>query len=155
MAARSLNTLNEALGLRVIAYMPIPESWSAKTKAAAIAGDIMPITRPDFENIAKLIGRHEPPPASLQGRSRKAADCLVRRLSDHIGAATSGRGCDSRSIGGSAAVERLTIDVAARVWIHRPHRIVAVYAPLRGDSAMQPIAIVMRVPLQGPPSSTW
>jgi Holliday junction resolvase RusA-like endonuclease len=55
MADRKLSVLNEALGLRVIAYMPIPESWSAKTKAAAIAGDIMPITRPDFESIAKLI----------------------------------------------------------------------------------------------------
>ena len=27
VAARSLKPLNEALGLRVIAYMPIPESW--------------------------------------------------------------------------------------------------------------------------------
>jgi hypothetical protein len=36
MADRKLSVLNEALGLRVIAYMPIPESWSVKTKAAAI-----------------------------------------------------------------------------------------------------------------------
>jgi len=28
VAARSLKPLNETLGLRVIAYMPIPESWS-------------------------------------------------------------------------------------------------------------------------------
>jgi Holliday junction resolvase RusA-like endonuclease len=32
MEARSLKPLNEALGLRVIAYMPIPESWSAKSR---------------------------------------------------------------------------------------------------------------------------
>jgi Holliday junction resolvase RusA-like endonuclease len=60
-----LTFLNEALGLRVIAYMPIPESRSAKNKAAAIAGDIMPITRPDFENIAMIDGmnldRHKRP----------------------------------------------------------------------------------------------
>jgi Holliday junction resolvase RusA-like endonuclease len=38
MADRKLSVLNEALGLRVIAYMPVPESWSAKKRAAALAG---------------------------------------------------------------------------------------------------------------------
>lgn len=63
MAAGALQPLNEALGLEVIAYMPIPESWSAKKKAAALAGDIAPTTKPDWENIAKLTDgmNHHPP----------------------------------------------------------------------------------------------
>lgn len=54
MKAAGLHPLNEALGLQVTAYMPIPESWSQKKRAAAISGDIMPTTKPDWENIAKL-----------------------------------------------------------------------------------------------------
>jgi Holliday junction resolvase RusA-like endonuclease len=55
MTARSLKPLNEAIGLQVLAYMPIPASWSMKAKVMALAGEIMPTTKPDFENIAKLI----------------------------------------------------------------------------------------------------
>jgi Holliday junction resolvase RusA-like endonuclease len=54
MTAHSLKPLNEALALRIDAQMPIPQSWSKAKRAAAIAGDIMPTTRPDWENIAKL-----------------------------------------------------------------------------------------------------
>src|SRR5207302_5445718 len=43
----------------------------------------------------------------------------------------------------SAAVERLTIAVDARQWIRRLRRIIAVYARLRGRSALQPVAIVV------------
>src|SRR5580704_4173789 len=42
-----------------------------------------------------------------------------------------------------AAVERLAVAVDARDWIRRFRRIVAVYACLRGGSALQPVAIVV------------
>jgi Holliday junction resolvase RusA-like endonuclease len=54
MDAAQLPTLHEALGLSIMAYMPVPESWSAKKRAAALAGDIVPTTKPDWENIGKL-----------------------------------------------------------------------------------------------------
>ncbi len=63
MGAAGLEPLNEALGVEMLAYIPIPESWSRKKRAAAIAGDIMPIGRPDFDNLAKLVDgiNHYPP----------------------------------------------------------------------------------------------
>lgn len=44
-----------ALELRMTAYLPIPESWSAKRRAMAARGETLPIVRPDFDNIAKLV----------------------------------------------------------------------------------------------------
>src|SRR3977135_437269 len=44
-----------------------------------------------------------------------------------------------------AAVECLTFGIDACEWIHRLHSIIAVYARLRGDSALQPITIVVSV----------
>src|SRR4029077_11187821 len=41
-----------------------------------------------------------------------------------------------------AAVERLTIAVGAPGGIHRLHCVVAVYAPLRAGSALQPVAVL-------------
>jgi Holliday junction resolvase RusA-like endonuclease len=63
MSVMGLQPLNEAIGLEVSAFMPIPESWSAKKKAAALAGDIACTTKPDWENIAKLTDgmNHHPP----------------------------------------------------------------------------------------------
>lgn len=40
----------------VEAFLPIPESWSLKKKAAAIAGDISPTSKPDGDNIFKSVG---------------------------------------------------------------------------------------------------
>lgn len=40
----------------VEAFVPIPESWSAKKKAAAVAGDISPTSKPDGDNYAKIAG---------------------------------------------------------------------------------------------------
>lgn len=40
----------------VEAFVPIPESWSAKKKAAAAAGDISPTSKPDGDNYAKIAG---------------------------------------------------------------------------------------------------
>jgi Holliday junction resolvase RusA-like endonuclease len=40
--------------LRMCAYRQIPASWSAKKRAAAEAGDIVPTSRPDFDNYGKI-----------------------------------------------------------------------------------------------------
>ena len=63
MSVMGLGPLNEALGVEVFAHMPIPESWSQKKRAAALAGDIACTTKPDWENIGKLLdgANHHPP----------------------------------------------------------------------------------------------
>jgi Holliday junction resolvase RusA-like endonuclease len=44
-----------SIELRVMAYMPIPASWSMKKQRAAALGEITPISRPDLDNIVKAI----------------------------------------------------------------------------------------------------
>ncbi len=39
----------------VVAGMPVPQSWSRKKQAQALAGIIRPTTRPDWENIGKML----------------------------------------------------------------------------------------------------
>ncbi len=55
--------LDEAISVVIRAYMPVPESWSRKKREAALANDIMPTTKPDIDNIIKLIDglNHHPP----------------------------------------------------------------------------------------------
>lgn len=45
-----------ALTVRIEAGMPVPVSWSLKKQAAALAGDICHIGKPDFDNLAKCVG---------------------------------------------------------------------------------------------------
>lgn len=37
----------------IAAYVPVPKSWSKKKQAAALAGEILPTVRPDWDNFAK------------------------------------------------------------------------------------------------------
>lgn len=43
------------LYVMVEAYFPIPQSWSKKKRDQAEAGTIRPTTKPDWENIAKML----------------------------------------------------------------------------------------------------
>jgi Holliday junction resolvase RusA-like endonuclease len=45
--------LEGPLAMSVRAYVPIPASWSRKRQAAAVAGQLLPITRPDADNYLK------------------------------------------------------------------------------------------------------
>lgn len=45
-----------ALSVRIEAAIAIPASWSKKKRSAALAGDLMPTGKPDFDNIAKIVG---------------------------------------------------------------------------------------------------
>ncbi len=47
--------LDEALAVEVMAYMPVPESWSGRKKDMALAGEIVPTGRPDIDNIFKCV----------------------------------------------------------------------------------------------------
>lgn len=42
------------LALLVYAFIPIPKSWSAKDRADALFGGIMPVSRPDHDNYLKV-----------------------------------------------------------------------------------------------------
>lgn len=48
-----LDPLGEALTVLVEAFMPVPASWSKKDRAAALAGDMHHIGKPDGDNICK------------------------------------------------------------------------------------------------------
>ena len=43
------------IDLRIVAYMPIPASWSNKKQATALNDKIRPTGRPDWENLAKML----------------------------------------------------------------------------------------------------
>lgn len=47
--------LTGAIDCRIVAYMPIPESWSKRKKAAALADQIRPTGKPDRDNLEKLV----------------------------------------------------------------------------------------------------
>ena len=45
-----------ALSVRIEAGTVIPTSWSQKKRQAALAGDLSPTGKPDFDNLAKCVG---------------------------------------------------------------------------------------------------
>ena len=47
--------LDGPVDLRVVAYMPVPASWSRKKQAAALVDQIRPSGRPDFDNLVKNV----------------------------------------------------------------------------------------------------
>lgn len=70
MAGRA--PLDEAVSVVIHAHMPVPSSWSAKKRAAALAGDIMPTTGIDLDNIVKCAdGLNYHPPRHKGDRERR------------------------------------------------------------------------------------
>jgi Holliday junction resolvase RusA-like endonuclease len=53
MAGRA--PIEGAVSVRVEAYFPVPQSWSVKKRSAALLGVTRPTSRPDWENIAKML----------------------------------------------------------------------------------------------------
>lgn len=53
MAGRPM--LDGAVGCNVHIYAPVPASWSAKKQRAALAGELLPTTKPDADNVVKAI----------------------------------------------------------------------------------------------------
>lgn len=44
-----------AVGLTVMAYFPIPQSWSKKKKALAAEEKVAKVTKPDLDNVVKAV----------------------------------------------------------------------------------------------------
>lgn len=64
--------LDEAVSVVIRAFMPIPESWSRKKRAAALAHEIMPISGVDLDNIQKMLdGLNHHPPRFKGDRERR------------------------------------------------------------------------------------
>lgn len=55
-AMRGKEPLDEAVSVTVDAFMPIPASFSKAKRAAALAFDLMPVGKPDLDNIEKCCG---------------------------------------------------------------------------------------------------
>lgn len=47
--------LDGAVSARVIVTLPVPESWSQRRRADALAGLVMPAQRPDLDNYVKAV----------------------------------------------------------------------------------------------------
>lgn len=59
-AMRGKEIISGPVDVIVFAYLPVPESWSERKKAAARAGEIRPMTKPDGDNILKLLDAFNP-----------------------------------------------------------------------------------------------
>lgn len=54
-AMRGRPPLEGPVEVLIVAWMPVPASWPAWKRAAALAGEIMPTTKPDKDNIEKAV----------------------------------------------------------------------------------------------------
>lgn len=54
-AMRGQKPLDEPLAIRIDVTMQVPASWSARKRARALAGELLPTGRPDVENLSKSI----------------------------------------------------------------------------------------------------
>lgn len=54
--------------MKLCAYCPVPASWSRKKREAALAGDVMPTSKPDLSNIIKGVEDGMRPPAAKRAK---------------------------------------------------------------------------------------
>jgi Holliday junction resolvase RusA-like endonuclease len=59
-AMRGKAILDGPLEVMVFAYFDVPESWSKAKRAAALAGDVRPTGKPDWENVCKVLDAFNP-----------------------------------------------------------------------------------------------
>lgn len=52
-AMQRYTLLEGPVAMTVISIIPVPDSWSEKKRAAALAGQIRPASKPDADNLAK------------------------------------------------------------------------------------------------------
>jgi Holliday junction resolvase RusA-like endonuclease len=55
MEHRPPQPLKGPLALQVTCYLPIPKSYSKKKAAAALAGTMRPVKKPDIDNLVKQL----------------------------------------------------------------------------------------------------
>ena len=46
---------DEPVDVKIVAYFPVPKSWSKKRKALCLANKELPIKMPDADNIGKIV----------------------------------------------------------------------------------------------------
>lgn len=91
--------LEDAAACNVFIDSPVPSSWSAKKQRAALAGEVLPTTRPDADNVVKavfdgcngVLWRDDAQVVDLRVRKRYSAVPCVRvevwRVSQPLGGA--------------------------------------------------------------------
>jgi len=77
LAGRPL--LDGPVGLTLILDCQVPASWSAKKQRAALAGEHMPTTKPDADNVEKLV-LDAGTKAGLWEDDTQVAELVVRRV---------------------------------------------------------------------------
>lgn len=66
--------------LRLCAYVGVPKSWTQKKREAALAGRILPTTKPDGSNVQKLCeDAIQPPPPPKRKKGESDVSYQVRR----------------------------------------------------------------------------
>lgn len=66
-----------ACAVLIDAYCSVPASWSKKKRAAALAGDLYPTSKPDVDNIAKAVG--DGANGVVWADDKQIADLRIRR----------------------------------------------------------------------------
>lgn len=56
IAMRSKPIIQGPVQVTIVAWMPIPTSWSGVKRLRAQNGEIRPTTKPDYDNFAKIVG---------------------------------------------------------------------------------------------------
>jgi Holliday junction resolvase RusA-like endonuclease len=56
MAKHDIEQTDRPVSVEIIAFMDIPKSWSKVKKLEAEYGAISPMSKPDIDNIAKIVG---------------------------------------------------------------------------------------------------
>lgn len=55
VADKPLKKLAGAIGIQIFAYYAMPKSFSKKKRNAAMRGDVMPLVKPDLDNVIKSV----------------------------------------------------------------------------------------------------
>lgn len=63
--------------LDVVAYLPVPPSWNAGKRDAALAGALVPNAKPDWDNIGKTMDALK---GIVWADDKQVADARVRKL---------------------------------------------------------------------------
>ena len=67
---------DEPVDVKIVAYFPVPKSWSKKRKALCLANKELPIKMPDADNIGKIIMDGMNPKRKLNKQLRKMVEVM-------------------------------------------------------------------------------
>lgn len=67
---------DEPVDVKIVAYFPVPRSWSKKRKALCLANKELPIKMPDADNIGKIIMDGMNPKRKLNRQLKKMVEVI-------------------------------------------------------------------------------